>query len=125
MMKTNLAALFLQLDALGVNLHSSTFGALTYVQPFVAIHAHVTGVPNDEIPQGHVDAFSRGVTRDSFLEARKKVKDNTGIDIEQSPNVDLQAAAVTTISQLFTQGLGFKTHEKRWPKLLAAVRAHP
>lgn len=74
---------------------------------------------------GHVDAFSRGVTRDSYREARKKVEDITGINIEQTPDVDLQAAAVTTISQLFTQGLGFKTYEKRWPKFLAAVRAHP
>lgn len=74
---------------------------------------------------GHVDAFSRGVTRDSYREARKKVEEITGIDIEQRPDVDLQAAAVTTISQLFTQGLGFKTHEKRWPKFLAAVRANP
>lgn len=74
---------------------------------------------------GHVDAFTRGVTRDSFLEARKKVEVATGINIEQMADVDLQAVALTTISQLFTQGLGFKTHEKRWPKFLAAVRAHP
>lgn len=71
---------------------------------------------------GHVDAFTRGVTHDSYREARKKVKDNTGIDIERSPDVDLQAAAVTTISQLFTQGLGFKTHEKQWPKLINAIK---
>lgn len=73
---------------------------------------------------GHVDAFTRGVQRDSYLEARKKVKVVTGIDIEQQPDIGLQAAAVATISQLFSEGLGFKTHKRRWPKLLAAVQAY-
>ena len=73
---------------------------------------------------GHVDAFTRGVKRDSYLEARKKVKVVTGIDVEQSPDVGLQAAAVVTISQLFSEGLGFRTHKKKWPKLLAAVQAY-
>ena len=73
---------------------------------------------------GHVDAFTRGVKRDSYLEARKKVKVVTGIDVEQSPDVGLQAAAVVTISQLFSEGLGFRTHKKKWPKLLAAIQAY-
>lgn len=73
---------------------------------------------------GHVDAFTRGVQRDSYLEARKKVKVVTGIDIEQQPDIGLQAAAVATISQLFSEGLGFRTHKKKWPKLLAAIQAY-
>lgn len=73
---------------------------------------------------GHVDAFTRGVTRDSFLEARKKVKAATGIDIEQRADIGLQAAAVTTTQQLLDRGLGFRTHAKKWPKLLAALRAY-
>lgn len=71
-----------------------------------------------------VAAFRRDVSDDAYREGRKKVKAATGIDIELPPDVELQAASVTTIQQLFDRGLGFRTYEKKWPKLLAAVRAY-
>lgn len=73
---------------------------------------------------GDVAAFRRGVSDDAYREGRKKVKAATGIDIELPPDIELQAASVTTIEQLFDRGLGFKTHEGKWPKLLAKVKSH-
>lgn len=70
---------------------------------------------------GDVLAFSRGVSKDAYRDARKKVKTATGIDIECSRNPVLQAAAFTTIRQLFERGLGFKTYEEKWGLLVQSA----
>lgn len=61
---------------------------------------------------GDVLAFSRDVSKNAYRDARKKVKMRTGLDIELARSNMLQAAAFTTIRQLFERGLGFKTYEK-------------
>lgn len=73
---------------------------------------------------GDVAAFRRGVSADAHREGRKKVKAATGIDIELAPDIELQAAAFTTIEQLFNRGFGFKTYRHKWSKLLASVQSH-
>ena len=70
---------------------------------------------------GDMLAFVRGVSKDAYREARKKVKAATGLDIELSPNPQLQAAAYTTIRQLIERGLGFKTYEKKWDLLVQSA----
>lgn len=70
---------------------------------------------------GDVLAFSRGVSKDAYRDARKKVKTATGLDIELTRNAELQAAAFTTIRQLFERGLGFKTYEEKWGLLVQSA----
>jgi hypothetical protein len=73
---------------------------------------------------GDLMAFSRAVTRDTYLDGRNKVRKATGIDIENGLSPELQAAAVTTIRDLFVRGFGFRTYEKKWAQLVAAVQNH-
>lgn len=70
---------------------------------------------------GDVLAFSRGVSKDAYRDARKKVKTATGLDIELTRSPELQAAAFTTIRQLFERGLGFKTYEEKWGLLVQSA----
>lgn len=70
---------------------------------------------------GDVLAFSRGVSKDAYRDARKKVKLATGLDIELARSPELQAAAFTTIRQLFERGLGFKTYEEKWGLLVQSA----
>ena len=70
---------------------------------------------------GDVLAFSRGVSKDAYRDARKKVKTATGLDIELARSPELQAAAFTTIRQLFERGLGFKTYEEKWGLLVQSA----
>lgn len=70
---------------------------------------------------GDVLAFSRGVSKDAYRDARKKVKTATGLDIECSRSPTQQAAAFTTIRQLFERGLGFKTYEEKWEQLVQSA----
>lgn len=71
---------------------------------------------------GDVLAFSRGVSKDAYRDARKKVKAATGLDIEMARSPELQAAAFTTIRQLFERGLGFKTYEEKWGLLVQSAQ---
>lgn len=70
---------------------------------------------------GDVLAFSRGVSKDAYRDARKKVKMATGLDIELARSPTQQAAAFTTIRQLFERGLGFKTYEEKWGLLVQSA----
>lgn len=70
---------------------------------------------------GDVLAFSRGVSKDAYRDARKKVKTATGLDIELARSPVQQAAAFTTIRQLFERGLGFKTYEEKWGLLVQSA----
>lgn len=70
---------------------------------------------------GDVLAFSRGVSKDAYRDARKKVKTTTGLDIELARSPTQQAAAFTTIRQLFERGLGFKTYEEKWGLLVQSA----
>jgi hypothetical protein len=74
---------------------------------------------------GDAVAFSHGVTRDTYREGRNKVLKATGIDIHIPLSPELQAAFVTTIRDLFKEGFGFRTHEKKWDRLLQAVSPAP
>ncbi len=70
---------------------------------------------------GDTLAFTRGVSTDAYREARNKVKAATGLDIQLTPNPQLQAAAYTTIRQLIERGLGFKTYEGKWKLLVESA----
>ena len=70
---------------------------------------------------GDTLAFVRGVSKDAYRDARKKVKTATGLDIELARSPELQAAAFTTIRQLIERGLGFKTYEKKWDLLVQSA----
>lgn len=70
---------------------------------------------------GDVLAFSRGVSKDAYRDARKKVKTATGLDIELTRSPVQQAAAFTTIRQLFERGLGFKTYGEKWGLLVQSA----
>lgn len=73
---------------------------------------------------GDVLAFSRGVSKDAYRDARKKVKTATGLDIELARSPELQATAFTTIRQLFERGLGFKTYKEKWEQLVQSAHKH-
>ena len=70
---------------------------------------------------GDTLAFTRGVSTDAYREARNKVKAATGLDIQLTPNPQLQAAAFTTIRQLIERGFGFKTYEGKWKLLVESA----
>ena len=75
--------------------------------------------PLTRFKMGWPDAY--GVSKDAYRDARKKVKTATGLDIELARSPELQAAAFTTIRQLFERGLGFKTYEEKWGLLVQSA----
>jgi hypothetical protein len=69
--------------------------------------------------QGDLSAFTRAPS--TFSASRKAILAATGIDVRGEPSVELQRSAMRCIRDVFRQGIGFKSHIKKWAALCAGL----
>lgn len=67
---------------------------------------------------GDSTAFTRGVTHDTYRESRRRVFDQTGVDVGNHLTPQEQLKATLTIRQMFDAGSGYRSYESKWDSMV-------
>ena len=67
---------------------------------------------------GDATAFTRGVTHETYRESRRRVLDQTGIDVGNHLTPQEQRKATLTIRKVFNAGSGYRSFESKWDSMI-------
>jgi Phage replication protein CRI len=67
---------------------------------------------------GDAIAFTRGVTQETYRESRRRILDQTGVDVANHMTPEEQRKATLTIREMFDAGSGYRSYEEKWDKMV-------